>query len=421
MRIDYDWKDLPNVKRKVSTIADKLLDSVNVLCHFPKNYWEKKEEIAAITDQIRGACEKYGFRVAEVHINGEDNVHHIPILYLLDYLEIPKKIQSSLHLALKEDAWPDFLFIVGLETLEEEVKKRWLRFLKEWVDIQQTNSESFGNKVFFIMVNDLVQNDYSIMEEPELHYEYFNKIFSQVDMKFLVQSNYEGDMNAEYFWSSYVLAELALDDPFLLTTLLAKKNSDGEGVETSLRDYGIQLGWDKQLTAIRNLSQIFWKNDYHKFRSGTIEEFLPYWKEGFICYSAERGIEIHSAALVMINDQERLDRRIWRAQLSLFYNTLDIVRYKISRYLTETYGADWPNRVSLRYEFDFVTTEKGPISEYGHLKRVIDSLYYEKGSKDLAELIEYVEVFWNARNKLAHYTPLNRKEFNTMVHYLEKI
>lgn len=421
MRMEYDWKDLPSVRRKVAAISDRLLDPVNVVCHFPKNYWEQPEEVAQVTDQVKSSCEKYGFRVVEIHINGEDDVHHIPNLYLLDYLEIPREIQSSLDLALRQDAWPDVLIIIGLETLDEEVKNRWLRFLNDWIQTQQTSKESFAKKVFLVMVNGLLETNYFPKSSPNVTYDYFHQVLSQVDMKFLIESNNDGNVDADYFWSSYVLAELALDDPFLLGMLLKDKSSDGEEVENTLREYGLQLGWDKQVNAIERLSKIFEKTDYHKFRSGTLEEFLPYWAEGFISYSAERGIEIHSAALAMIHDKERLSRRIWRAQLSLFYNTLDIVRFKISRYLTETHGSNWPNRVTLRYEYDVVTTDKGPIAEYGHLKRVIDSLYYEKGSKDLAELIEYVEVFWQARNKLAHYKPLERKEFNNMVHYLEKI
>lgn len=416
---DYHWNNLPSVKRKTSMIADKLLQPTNVLWFFPEIY--TNDAILKLVDQVENSCKEYELNVTVLVISSSGDNLQSPISYLVDHLEIKtNQLNPAIEVLLEHENWPDVLIISGLEGLEGETFNRWVRFLKKWSQLTNSTTINAAKKIFLVTLNKWPGQEMIPKEDLKIKLEYFYNVISQVDKKFLVEANYSNEATNDHYWTNSVLVEITLDDPFLLNNLIENKAGDEQSIMTELLAYGERLGWGEDKELIHKLHLIFMERDYDKFNIGSFQELIHFWTKGFICYTGERGLEIHSAALAIIQEEGSIRRRIWRGQLSLFYQTLDNIRFRISRYLTKTYGENWVKKIPPKYEFDCVRTSEGPVSEYGHLKMVIKALSSEFKTAELLELLDYVQVFWQTRNKLAHYRELSRKEFDHTISYLEK-
>ncbi|HMQ30836.1 MAG TPA: hypothetical protein PKD53_08910, partial [Chloroflexaceae bacterium] len=145
-------------------------------------------------------------------------------------------------------------------------------------------------------------------------------------------------------WRYHMLMGVAAGD-----TALLKMMAPCEGRRAELLDclerYGALRGWTA--AALRDAAgecgaALDGRPSVGQVRPGPEERAL--WAMGALVWTAEHGLELHPAALLLLNLHHELDHRLWRAQVSLLLPLLDRVRRYLCLRLTAHYGAEWPWR-----------------------------------------------------------------------------
>lgn len=410
----YSWWDLPGVHALCGAVVDDLLDSRSVVWRFPTCFCTDVTTIEKLVDQVIRDCKKYGIDAVEIDVR-ESKDRHPPVLLLAELTGLSRLGQgngvSPKDLIYHED-WPDLVILLGLDSLTDDSRQRWIRFLTNWSEVAHGAPLEYSRKVLLVPTTDLsiAASDVRITEHR------FWGCISKLEMQYLVRLAFNKAEPDTRYWAEAVLPELACGDPFLLDWLTDNHAETIDEILKSLRAYGLQLGWDASSLNRNGAPKVLRLSYPHRIRWTDPGEFDQLWELGAVVFTPERGLELHSSALAMLGFKDRIAQRIWRGQTALLYPMLDSVRFDVCRYLCRFAGDRWVHLAQASHPFDVVQTTDGPVSQFGHLLCVLKSPGLSlPRAVDKRVLVQNVKLLVRARNKLAHYEPLSREEFNEVL------
>ena len=127
-------------------------------------------------------------------------------------------------------------------------------------------------------------------------------------------------------------------------------------------------------------------------------------------FSPEAGVELHPAALALAGKSEALEQRLWRAQAALMLPRLDMVRHGICQQLAHRYGPKWPTRwAQPDSDEEIEQLRRSHLAcQWGYLEYVLRSCPQFRGQRRLLPLVYRCRKI---RNELAHYRPIEFREF----------
>ncbi len=222
-------------------------------------------------------------------------------------------------------------------------------------------------------------------------------------------------------WREHLLASLAGSDLRLIDFLwndlelgmdmllqrLAAFAADQGWRDAELRDWGATelIGRSLPIPLRRNWSPPAWMHSL--------------WAHGAVCATLERGLELHSAALVVLGRVDQIKHRIWRGQAELLLPLIDHIRLTLCNVLTEAYGDGWPCRW------------REPESEKEKREVLEDPLACGLGHLELLLKVTALRAYqhWGPlvsrtrwiRNELAHYRTIPFADFEHLLKEVDTV
>lgn len=144
------------------------------------------------------------------------------------------------------------------------------------------------------------------------------------------------------------------------------------------------------------------------------------WAHGLVYETDEHGIEVSSAALVILGRHEELAHRMWRGQAGLLLPLLDAVRLHLCTVLAREHGPDWPASLGLpREEDERRAVQDDPFAaQLGYLLFLFRKASELRGETPLRLLTGQA---WEIRNELAHYRPVHFTQFRRLWEQIGKL
>lgn len=210
----------------------------------------------------------------------------------------------------------------------------------------------------------------------------------------------DGEETSYALWATSVWVELAGADEALLRELIERRIPP-PGWRAFLQEYAMRRGWQGE--ALRMAEEVLLRAFPWHTLSLTHSDrpsawLLRLWAEGMVDLLPDRGIEVHSALLVALKWERLLYHRIWRGQVYSLFPLIDQARLLIARECGRHGSGE-----------DAV----GSSAKGGELRD--EEWSYPPSLRDVVSDLKL------ARNRLAHYEPLEWDTYRLVVAALYRL
>ena len=223
-------------------------------------------------------------------------------------------------------------------------------------------------------------------------------------------------------WREQVLPALAGDDVALMEQLWDPVLGPMEEVVASLLEYAASRAWTAPSLRAMGLDAAWHepRPGKHGLPSLPPERLLPVWAAGALSASVERGMELHPAALAVLERDEEVRHRLWRGQVRLILPVIDALRLRACQEITDEMGDTWPlayTTPNSRAEVDEV--RDNPLNcQLGHLEHLLQRSELRRWRPRWMGVIRCARA---ARNKLAHCQPVEFADFHELMTEAQRI
>jgi hypothetical protein len=380
---------LPSVRRFFSVLADDLANRRSLLLLLPVGI--EPEEIWAA---LRGELWRRDFTVAEVSLASVSK-DATPVAVLSEALGIawsPPDTPRTLGNLLATEPLPDVVLVEHLDHVSASTCQEWVVFLSQWTQACQTRADRGASSTALCMV---LPATAVLPQPPEssvyLAVHWWWGFPSALEMHMLCRSRSEQDAwDPVARWREYVLpAQRGW------TTETLKAWGAGEGMMAASRDYR------------------------HAQRLPPIE-IRSLWAYGALGWTLEYGLELHTAALAVLERREELRHRLWRGQAELLLPRLDQIRLALCDYLTRKHGPEWPIRGHLPDSpEENAAVRHSPLAcQWGHLEVL---LRHEAWLRAERHWLPLASIARSVRNELAYYRPITFRDFEGVWREIERV
>lgn len=409
--------DLPSVRSFLESVQKDLARSRSVITILPMGI-----EIEDIWIRLRTSLSHREFHCCEI------------VLPSISEPDIPNKVVSQ---ALALDAYlakkpyiisnllgcpdlPEIIYLEGLDKLPWEAQKNWVAFIKEWARLTQDLSHLSQPLTSFCA---FLQGESTLNIIPEnnvhLSVSWWWGFPSVLECQLLCRVATEiPDYGPRQLWKEQVLPALSSGDTRLIEALWDCDHFCEKEMTNLLIEYAKIRGWVKEKIEIWVASDL--RNRIDKCMRQNAASTVPpknirsLWSEGLICSTSEYGIELHSAALALLDEEQSLRHRLWRGQAKILLPYLDDLRLEICRRLTNYYGRDWPTRWDQPQQIeDGIAVRENPLAtSWGYLSYLLQR---QHALSPFYHLRPLVKMGRDLRNKMAHYQPVTFSDFEELV------
>lgn len=415
---------LPRPRRRSEEMRDALLNGQNVIWAFPKTV-----DPSSVIRWMKESCAEEGYRVQEVDVRREVTD---PVLLLADAILDSTKLETSkpdgrhdpVQLLVKKA--PNVLVLRGIWDLDQTATHAWARLISRWTaHVQALFSDDVESKTFFIPTSDPSFADLVKYEPAMLHRSYWGWI-GDVEMRVLARelAHARSVTVSQRRWLETSFVGVAGSDLDLLQWLVDHFETSGSvaGIVTHLAEYGRRRGWDvllqdePELFEQVNIGSPMWVDSADAPLQEPPVRGRRLWIEGLLDKDRYEGFCLHSAAAALQGSAHVIEHRMWRGQARTLLPVLDAVRLELCQYLTFRH----PGWQSYKFEPNG-SLSRGSSSESNGITKLdefpaivafVDGL--RKKHTSYRALFDAVKVLRDGRNQLAHYTPLNRQEFDQL-------
>ncbi|HHT70626.1 MAG TPA: hypothetical protein GX016_03475 [Firmicutes bacterium] len=414
--------DLPEPRRRRLEIVRDLVAGRSIVWLFPRTVAQEPFVESIIND-----CARQGLHGHVLRVVPDRTLPGSCIAKQYRINTTPGQPVPAGQLIVSQEL-PDFILLEGLDFLDDDQARLWVRFIDEWSQAAKA-SETLGYYPRALLIltsnHELVQ---LIKTDVYLGVHWLWGYLSTQELQLIARAIAleRGFSYESLLWVQSVLVELAGCDPELLIWLIDNGNVTLDNYLNVLGTFAEQRGWSHE-----------WLQDT-KTEIGALPTRLdlqrpdppfnlrPMWQQGIIEWDVDEGVVMHSAALALLQDELALEHRIWRGQAKALLPILDGRRLQICRFLDRS-SHDWRKFCNYANENGWersLSPHSGePIAEYG---TIVDFLKDAKINaprrwRDRRSFGERVNCLRLARNSLAHYTPLQKEQFTTVVGQLTQI
>lgn len=409
----------PSVRDLLSTVLEDLLNGRCVVVAVPPaidtfSIWQQLEHDLTLSHA----------RPRYVSAISEDDV--TPITTLSDTLEVvwpsarvPRTAATLYRLLQADPSTPDVIFISSIEQVTPVQVSQWVSLLHDWSDASSSMqlSEQEMISLCFIMPATTIPNG-SIRTDAFLTFHDWFGVPSALEMQLIVRaSSHRDQMTPRGMWREHLLPSLTGNDFQLSAHLWEAVLLDRAALEAALNSYAYQQRWDTRELRLPEPATHDQQRRWIDLRARPVslpQEWRTLWQHGAAGWTPEYGLEVSSALLMLIGDNDQITHRLWRAQATLLLPQLDQLRLALCRSLEGWFGPSWATRwcEPLGNEEQSAVHENAMASQWGHITNIIRLARDRRDQcQRLAPLAEQAR---QVRNQIAHYRPITFPVYNSL-------
>lgn len=325
----------------------------------------------------------------------------------------------------------DLLVIKGVDLLSRDVLEAWVAFVDEWVTVARTMQAKGGFPASMLIPSQNPELWQLVSEDVNLSIHWYWGWLGELEMQLLAR-DYMREVSplgadGELLWLESVALGLAGSDADLLFWLLhnGDRARDVEDLMELLRVYAIDRHqWSDQnmrLFQERFNGSGYWQHEGTGLHPPQTQ--LALWSDGILDWQAGRGVVVHSAAIAFTGDFLELQHRIWREHARVLLPALDRMRLDVCRYLDHSFP-QWRGYCESRAEgylsHDHLPAgEWEPVAEFTCILEFLNTR--ERHDSAWRTFTDLIYSARDARNRLAHYTPLSRDQFITILQHIRQL
>ena len=417
---------LPEPKRRCQQVAEALDNCKIVIWLFPRHISPNRAVSAAVEMSSESLAHK------TLSLNQE---HGLPGEYIKAGLELT--FQHSLDADVKPQQILehiqnlDLLVIKGIDLLSRKVLELWAVFVNEWARVARARQARGDFPVSLLIPSQNAYLRQLVDEDVNLSLYWYWGWLGELEMQLLARE-YVREIgpfgtDSDLLWLESSALGLAGFDAELLFWLLHKGESAGdvEDLVALLKAYGTRRRqWSGEnmstLKGIVNGSG-YWQHEGDKpYPSKNLEDL---WSNGVLDWQARQGVVVHSSAIALAGDTLELQHRIWREHARVLLPILDRTRLDVCRFLSRSF-TEWRGYCESRAEgyLDHGELLDGgwePVAEFTGILEFLDTTRQNHLSwRRFRDLIYSAR---HARNRLAHYTPLSKAQFITILEQVKQL
>ena len=318
---------------------------------------------------------------------------------------------------LASEGMPDVVMLDGICELGDQDQKSWLRFLRQWAQLSQNLTGQPAPPRFCVLIY-AAQFAAEIESDVRLAIHWWWGFPSVLELKLLYRLAGTGvsKRGPSVEWQEHLLPAIAGTDIELLERLCSVNTTNIEQIVRCLEELAQERGWTKE--TLRNWGAeahfVTDGNRHRDFRESPPGTVRALWAHGVAHATEEHGVELHAAALYVLEDRAGFQHRLWRGQAELLLPTLDGIRLNVCTYLTRLYGPDWPVRwyQPWRPEDEAAVRENPLACEWGYLDWLIRNASALNQERRWLPLVSPAA---RIRNTVAHYRTVSSREYEQVL------
>jgi hypothetical protein len=325
---------------------------------------------------------------------------------------------------MKADNLPEIVELDGLHELPDGARNQWLSFLTQWAQASQSSFDA-GRVPAALCV--IAPAQAVLPQVPEssvyLAVHWWWGFPSVLELRLLCRLNNGNDHpDTLARWREYLLPALVGSDLSFAKDLWNDLDLGVEEVAERLCFLAAERGWTTEALTAWGAEEFAVTKGYglgHS-RSSPPAQFRNLWASGALIWTAEFGLELHTAALAALGRYEEVGHRLWRGQAELLLPLVDHLRLTICDHLTRSHGYDWP----VRWHQPTSSVEEAEVRNsplacgWGYLEWLLRKCPQLRSEQRLLPLTS--RAHW-IRNELAHYRPVTFRDFEGLWREIQRI
>jgi len=402
-------------KRFLTSVVRDACDGKTVLVLVPAN-------VDAIAARGRLAYElsEKEFHVLVVNVTGNSPPQTISEAILPFHKKTPPA--GDIPSLMSVGGLPDLIFLDGFDDLAETQRKEWMLFLQRWANYCRIIADR-GHKITpLILVTTVRPADPLPSEEMYLSVRCLWGVPSVLETRVICRSMTEGDsLSTSDRWREHVLPAIVGFDLRATRWLWNCVTEGTQAILSALLSYAAEQGWSREFLISIGAAE-FIDSGTNKNIQHPLGRFQKLWATGAIGWTPENGAELHPSALLLLNKEKEVLHRIWRGEADLLLPFLDQIRLSICDRITKAHGAGWPTRWrNPDSEEERRAVLDSPYAcQFGHLHFLVVHMDIPALSQERSLSTLITMSRW-ARNELAHYRPVNFRDFEGLVREAAKV
>lgn len=357
------------------------------------------------------------------------------LLAVTDYAHLPPLVGLGAHFRLPEapascdelaaalgEHMPEVLFLEALERLGETERLAWARLIEQWTHTAHRRANGGEPFIALCVVAPARSLGRLAAQRAQLFLDvhYWWGLPTPAEMQILWRDTARrlSDVHLAH-WRNHILPAIAAGDGALLDLLMACEGRTAE-IIGCLEQFARQRGWSAQVLLEAG------GGGFSGFRRGPPDRLLQptaaderLWALGALIWTPEHEVELHPAALLLLDRRGELEHRLWRAQASLLLPLIDRVRRHVCQELTAHYGPEWPWRYAEPVEeAERELVRQSPMMcGLGHLAWLLHPQGQLSTQSHWHNLVAQAR---DLRNRLAHYQLVTLEEYLGLMQHVER-
>lgn len=411
-----DIRGIPTATQLLDRIIADLINRRSILVLLPEGV-----EPALLRNPIEEWLARSGLKYYRFSLGLLDQ-QASPVTSLGAFLNVqwnPSSVPRTVVNLIRCAELPNVLMLDDVEHLDTSLRKNWMRLMRQWAEavhyLSDTGELTLPTSLCFIAPAVAVR---SMLPDEDVflaHHVWWG-IPSALETRLLCRlMNHTATRDVRHRWRESILPALCGGDWSLAQYLWDKTQCDLGHLVEALREYAALRRWSVEVLRKAGASDFLSVHDTEETRSskGPPARWVDLWQEGVLHWTPEYGLELHSAALAVLDEEQTIRHRLWRGQAELVLPVLDVLRLRICNHLTVRYGPDWPVRwAKPDSETDRKSVTDDPLAvEWGYLEwllRNCSSLSSERRWASLAARARFI------RNEISHYRPVAFGDFEQL-------
>lgn len=314
---------------------------------------------------------------------------------------------------------PEVILLDGIENLDEPKQRLWFRLLRQWAQLSQNlPSQSSAPPALCLITRSARVPSDTIESDVRLAVHWWWGFPSTLELMLLCRlaGAESSSRRSDVQWQEHLLPALAGGDVALLAKLWTESPAKIEQVVSCIQEHAQERGWTREKLREWGAAE-FVNASVH--RNGRLTEAPPgsarlLWAHGAAHATEEYGIELHSAALSVLDYKSELQHRLWRGQAELLLPILDGIRLDLCSYLTRLYGRDWPVKwFQPEHPREAAAVRENPLAcEWSYLDWLVRECSALQQERRWLPLITPAS---RVRNTIAHYRTVSCGEYELVL------
>lgn len=404
---------LPSVQGFMESVTDDFRNKRSVLIMLPGTM--HASEIWPILRAYTASKEFHSAEVYSAELSNERPLADELCSALNVAWNMPVRPFSAEYFLKNVTDLPDIIYLDEYDELVPKRKIELLEFFKEWADASHICADQGRNlSSLCIMTSSPEILEIEPTTDTHLSLHFWCGIPSALEIKLLCRILSQDKKRS--LWIESILPAIVGTDLSMADHLWLNYENEIDALKNNLINYSVLRQWDSETLSNLKIEDFEDRLEFQSDKRNIINSaFLKLlWIKGLIYWTPEYGLQMSTAVLASLGRERELQHRIWRGQIEYLLPLLDRIRLTLCEKLTNIYGASWPHQWEKpQYEDDYEAVLKDPMAcPLGYLHYLLSSCVNMRRDRSLLPLVSQAKA---VRNELAHYRPVEYKEYEKLL------